>query len=615
MRIGQQDESVMSVFRPRSRGTGLAQAVAWTTFVLAGLASSAAELLPAASGADLTASYEWNPVSIGAGGWVTGFVTHPLDATIRYCRTDVGNAYRWDEEAKRWVPMVVCRQDGTGIPFRQVLAPGSTGIDSIAVDPSNKKVVLVAFPMNHSQDVAKSAPSVGTSVYRSDDGGRTFTKSNLSVPGDPNGAWRACGERLKIDPANPKIVYFGTVKSGLYRSTDGGLSWVQVSEGGAPRTGNIVNVQISAPAGTVDALGRKVSRVIFCVIGNGDVFKSGDGGQTWANITSGTKLSGHAGQSTLDQSGTLYVAQKDSKVYWKYSDDKWGAPVSLNLWDGVQNVAVDPSNARRLFVLGQGGNLFRSLDGGANWVTVARQFDYANTLGWLPQPIPGWRSNGGLYFDKDGTLWVCQGNEGILRYKPSEKDIEVEAKPPRWTIDSAGIEELCSQDVILPRGGGDKVYVAVHDATGMVIENPATFTARWIGLDTKNLIVHASGVAACPNEPKFVAITAGGAHGYTDDGGKTWKRFASSYPAELATGAIAISRREGWTTGSDHLVILPSNNRPPFFSKDGGKTWTRTKSFPSNEKGALKGSQDGFWGYFLKQRPLARTRSSRTDTI
>jgi hypothetical protein len=572
---------------------------------------TASALSPRVRGADLTGSYVWNPVSIGAGGWVTGFVVHPLDPAVRYCRTDVGNAYRWDAAANRWAPMLVVRDDGGGIPARLVTAPGSTGVDSIAIDPANRRIVLVAFPITHSPDAEKISPSVESSVYRSQDGGLSFTKSDLAVHGEPNGPWRAFGERLKIDPSNSNIVYFGTAKSGLYRSSDGGRTWLLVSQGNAPSSGDLMNVQISAAAGTVNVRGRKVSRRIFIAAGDGDVSMSDDGGQSWTNITKNISLSGHAGQSTLDQAGTLYVTQSGTNRYWRYRDGKWTPPVTVPASDGVQNVAVDPTNARRLFALGRGGGLSRSPDDGQTWTAIAQQFDFANTLGWLPQPIGGWRSNSGLTIDHTGTLWVAQGNEGVLRYKPARNDSESEAKPIRWTIDSAGIEELCTQDVVIPKGGGDKAYVAVQDATGMVITDPAHFTARWIAMDKRNLITHATGLAACPNDPNFVAIAAtGGNAGYTDDGGKTWRRFSNHLPDELVhgptavAGAIAVSRRAEWSTGADHLVILPSNNRPPFFSKDGGKTWTKTRSFPMNPDGALAGGQDGFWGYFLKQRPL-----------
>jgi hypothetical protein len=78
---------------------------------------TASALSPRVRGADLTGSYVWNPVSIGAGGWVTGFVVHPLDPAVRYRRTDVGNAYRWDAAANDGRQCWLCGT--TAVGFRR----------------------------------------------------------------------------------------------------------------------------------------------------------------------------------------------------------------------------------------------------------------------------------------------------------------------------------------------------------------------------------------------------------------------------------------------------------------------------------------------------------------
>ena len=137
--------------------------------------------------ADLSSKYDWNAVRVGAGGYVTGLVLHPLDPNVRYCRTDVGNAYRWDTSLNEWVPMLVRNANGSGLPADVTAVPGCTGCTSVAVDPNNVNVVLLAFPVRRSNDLSATYPTVNENIYRSTDGGRNFVKGNLSVTGSPNG--------------------------------------------------------------------------------------------------------------------------------------------------------------------------------------------------------------------------------------------------------------------------------------------------------------------------------------------------------------------------------------------------------------------------------------------
>src|ERR1017187_8494779 len=50
--------------------------------------------------------YTWKSVQIVGGGFVDGIVFHPTATGVRYARTDMGGAYRWNEQAKRWDPLL-----------------------------------------------------------------------------------------------------------------------------------------------------------------------------------------------------------------------------------------------------------------------------------------------------------------------------------------------------------------------------------------------------------------------------------------------------------------------------------------------------------------------------
>lgn len=556
--------------------------------------------------ADLSSTYAWNSVRIGAGGYVTGFVTHPLNANVRYCRTDVGNAYRWDNTLGEWIPMIVRNADGTGLPADVSAVPGRTGCSSVAVDPSNVNVVLIAFPVSRSADLGSAYPSLLENIYRSTDGGVTFTKGNLAVVGDPNGlqgSWRAQGERLKVDPNNGNIVYYCTAFAGLYRSLDAGATWAAVTGGGVPTSASKpLNIIYYKNGGTSTLSGQTVSSVIYVVGQDTDVFRSADGGQTWTNITTGTLLSTHTTNSTIDQNGALWVPQRNAAKVWKYT----GAWTTYNvaIYDTVTSVAVDPANASRLFAVSNGGAVSRSTNGGMNWTHFGR-FAYANTFGWLPQAV-GWRSNGGIYYDANGELWVPQGNEGVLRYMPTYVETAI-----NWTIQSQGIEEMVAQDVLIPKGSADRAITASEDTMGHYITDPDQFTAKRYNVQTSQLLSVGNGISVCPNATNFVAIsnsdifntsTGNNFSGYSNDGGSTWTQFASN-PKALQAGSIAVSRRNGWGLGADRIVMLPNANKPPYYSHDGGATWTATTSFALDANGNLSG-KTAFWNAALKQRAL-----------
>ncbi len=554
--------------------------------------------------ANLSNSYNWKPVRIGAGGFVTGFVTHPLDARVRYCRTDVGNAYRWN--GREWVPMI--RRIGkTGLPREFTRAPGQGGSEALAVDPSNTRVVYMAYAGYYSSDQKDAGyAAVPGSVYKSTDGGQTFVAGDLNVPMEPNNEDRTNGERLQVDPNNGQVVYYGSRKNGLWRSVDGGAHWAQVSGGGAPdATSNVMRV-LFLKGDTVSSSGQTVGKTVFATTWGGSVFGSTDGGGTWTNISKGEELDGHAGISLVDSRGALYVVQKDTPFVWRYVGGKWEKLITRLTYGGspARGFAVDPRNPDRLYASNGNGGLGRSLDGGKTWTELGYDIQFANTFGWGPQPrFKVGRSNAGIFFDRDGVLWMPQGNEGVLRVKLTDTE---PFDGVRWTIDSSGIEEFVTHDVILPPGG--KPLVAVQDAIGLLVNDPATLSAKQISLQDQ-LISNGSGLAYCPDAPSFVAVaaadvnhTGSGANysGFSSDGGATWTRFAGlphnpDGSTVNAPGSIAISRRDGRALGADHLVYLPSGTSGAFYSKDGGATWAKATGFPDAQ---------AYWIFALKQRAL-----------
>jgi len=579
---------------------------------------------------DLSSQYLWQPVRIGGGGWVVGMVIHPLDPAVRYARTDVGSAYRWNDTAQQWVPMRVSNADGSGVQSAaETSAPSSYGADSVAVDPANTRVVYMVFPTEHSCDI--QCPTNYVEIYKSVDGGQNFTAGNMSaaaIVGNPNGTNRMDGEKLVVDPANSSVLYYGSDSQGLYRSLDGGTTWTQFSGTSTPPTNiEFVNIQFAKGPGAVTVSGVAVSKTIYAVSirnngdAGGDIYRSTDGGESWTDIStgvtdgaSGQSLSHQALSSSIDGADALYVAENPAtngslRAYWKYAAGAWSR-VSLlgSINQALSAVVVDPTNAQRIYAMGQDTSLARSDDGGATWINLGSPL-YANTLGWLPQTVGmsggPWHSNGGLKVDSSGNLWSPTGQEGILTITAATASTATAANPPKWSITSTGIEEMVAMDMTVPPGSNDTILATAMDTTAFYIPNPDNFSAVQIPLQ-QEIIAQGTSVAYSPDTPSYIAVTSSNVYtngsnysGYSTDGGKTWTHFGAALKfscganlCDTPAGMIAVSARGSRTLGSDHLVLYPPNDLAPQYSQDGGATWHVTASFPLNADGMTINTAD-----------------------
>ena len=98
--------------------------------------------LPAGSADNATPAYDWRSLTFGAGGFIDGFVFHPREPGLLYCRTDIGGAYRFDPAARRWLPLL----DQLSKADADLM-----GVLSLAVDPSDANRVYAACGLYTSQ--------------------------------------------------------------------------------------------------------------------------------------------------------------------------------------------------------------------------------------------------------------------------------------------------------------------------------------------------------------------------------------------------------------------------------------------------------------------------------
>ncbi len=544
-------------------------------FARACLAFLAAALGVFAQATDLRSTYDWQPVRIGGGGWVTGLVVHPTTPDLVVARTDVGGAYKWDAATASWIQLVTAERFPADFINTTSGNPGVSRtaayqVESVALAPSDPSRLFLAVGSNTS--------SAGR-LFRSTDGGASFTLTNLAVPMAGNADFRYASERLAIKPDDASVVLFGSRNAGLWRSTDGGVNWTLVPAAQLPFGGSVNGTPVGINAVLFDLA--TPSRVYASAVGEG-VYRSDDAGLTWTQI-----LGGGLWPYELEISQGLVFAAGPRNGFGVRRYDP-----AANTWStrhpagdtDIHELAVDRANASRLYASAGGFRRFyRSIDGGLTWTSLgthtnsaAARANFQSPFGWkMTSTLREWLSMGTLAFDphQPGRLWFAEGM-GVWR----ADDIADTNPAPVFHDVSHGIEEMVATDAIALPGG--KLVTAVWDRLGFVHTDLATAPAAQLGLSNK--FVSGWALATSPAAPDFVAAIGTDHHnangvmaGRSFDGGVTWTRFGSitaagvNTPSELRYGELVAS-----ATNVNHLAWLPRHGAQILrYTTDGGATW------------------------------------------
>jgi xyloglucan-specific exo-beta-1,4-glucanase len=422
-------------------------------------------------------SYNWKNVPIGGGGFVSGIITSKTQAGLMYVRTDVGGAYRWDATNSKWIPL---------LDWTSEAELGYQGVESIAIDPVTPGKVYML--------VGTSYFSGGnTAILRSSDYGATFSivdvSSKFKVHG--NGMGRQNGEKLVIDPNNVNILYCGSRWTGLFKSTDAGLTWNRLTGLNVTTTPNENGISFVVVDPT-SASGGSSQRIFAGVSQTGtNFYRSDNGGASFSAVAGApTALMPQRG---VIAGGYLYITYGngagpsghwslpepyDSGQIWKYniSTGAWTNVTPSGITNAFCGISVDPANANRLIVstinmwwsqgtnangTSYGDHFFITTNGGANWTdVVARGFQFdANGVTWMNSGTPSIHWAGSIEFDPFNTqkVWVTSGN-GIFSTD------NIDATTGIWKCNVAGLEETVPLNIVSVAGG--PLLSAVGDYDG-----------------------------------------------------------------------------------------------------------------------------------------------------
>lgn len=353
---------------------------------------------------------------------------------------------------------------------------------------------------------------------------------------------------LARDPFDPVRVLAGTYFGGVYRSTDGGLSWSTLPSSISQRTVFAI---------TFDP---NIEGVVYAGTLQGGLYRSEDGGDTWVRGDEGiddptiqdVAVDPHDSQVLLAATYTGVYKSTDTGATWALSNG--GLPFLP-----AKTLAFDPHNEGVVFL----GTLdprgaFRSTDRGDTWVEFNE--------GMIGNDVQK------LRFDTE---------TGTRLYASSSAAVAYELPPgsTTWTIISIGLPAGPISDLIAHPVDSNVLYAA----TGLGVYMRPSGTKSWIPVYTSKEFPEVRTFRLL-SDPYGLLLHAGNLRGdglvASGDSGLTW------YPAlaglqNLFVGAMAAVDAFGNSViyaGTDRGVLLTSQ----FFETDGVLPWLRSQDFSQN---------------------------------
>ena len=447
-------------------------------------------------------------------------------------------------------------------------------IAQLAIDPKNADHVFVAVGGH------PYGPNPERGIYRSLDGGKTF--ENVLHRDENVGA-----SEVQIDPANSQIVYaalwesreapwengvFNGEGGGVFKSTDGGKTWKQLTKGLPP---GIVQANI--------AIAPSKSSTLFAAVRTKTIaklYRSDDGGETWNGTTDDPRPGLGIGGGDLPvvrfDPKNPQIVYSASVVCWKSTDggknwEGWrGAPGG----DDYQNVWINPNNSD-IILLGSDQGAIVTVNGGKTWSSwynqSTAQFYHVSADNAFPYRLySGQQESGSVGVKSRGDAgeitfrdWqpVAAEEYGYVTADPLDPDIVIGGKLTRFDRRTGQAQN------ILP------VPVQTEDFR-MLRTEPVIFS---------------------PTDPHLMFFS-GNTLWQTPDRGDHWEKISpdlsrEKYDLPVCVGkykddAVKQSRRRGviYTVAPSPLdgkrIWVGTDDGLIYLTTDGGKTWNNVT--PSN---------------------------------
>ncbi|MGB6984418.1 MAG: hypothetical protein WBD74_00435 [Candidatus Aquilonibacter sp.] len=330
-------------------------------------------------------------------------------------------------------------------------------------------------------------------------------------------------------PSQPDLFYFGGVEGGVWRSTNYGVSWENITDGKIPGTATSIGAIAVAPSNP---------KIIYIGSGESDirgdfdtgvgVFKSTDAGETWK----------YSGLSETHQISSLVIDPKNPNIVYATSmghvfapnaergifkttdgGKNWKKILYIDDKTGANDIVMDPRNSSVLYATmwqayrkpwimvsgGAGGGVYKTTNAGASWTKISNNPGFAKgVLGKMGVAVAANNPNvvycmvqageGGVFrSDNAGATWKRVNAEWMLRQRAFYY-MAIYVDPTNWKVAYAP-----NVDAFWKTSDGGVTWKPVNPPHG---DNHII----WIN----------------PNNPKILLVGDDGGASVSTDGGKSF---------------------------------------------------------------------------------------------
>jgi photosystem II stability/assembly factor-like uncharacterized protein len=533
----------------------------------------------------------------------------------------------------------IYKSTDAGKSWKNMGLKDSRQIGGIVIDPRNSDVVYVAC------EGSVWGPGGDRGLYKTTDGGKTWKK--IQTISENTGI-----NNIIMDPRNPDVLYStseqrrrhvftkisGGPESAVWKSTNGGETWVKIMKGMA--TGDIGGMGIAISPVNPDVL----YIIAEAKVGQSGFFRSQDRGATWQ------RMSDYSSQGQYFN--IIYCDPKNvDKVYSletisKYTED--GGATWKNVGNNKRHVDdhamwIDPQDTKH-FLIGGDGGAYETFDAGKEFIfksnlPVAQcyrvsadnsyPFYYVyggtqdnNSIGGPSRTTKGagtpsddWMvTNGGdgFWSQIDPTnpdiVYAESQYGGMVRYdRKSQESMDIRPEPQKGELT---FRWNWNTPLIISSFSNTRLYTAANklfrsddrgnswkeisgDLTAQIDRNkwpvmgkfwPADAVGKDVSTSLYGEIV--SLVESPLNENMLYVGTDDGLIQATEDGGKNWRKTEKfdGVPENTYVSSVFASRFEPNVVFASFDNILRDDFKPYIFkSTDKGMTWTSIASnLPAN---------------------------------